>query len=287
MLNDQAVIEIIYKRFSCRTYQDRPIEVEKRQQLEAFLADLQAGPLGTSARFLLLSATEEDRSALRGLGTYGFIKNAPGFILGAVQPGEKNLEDFGYLMERAILAATGLDLGTCWLGGTFSRSRFAEKGGLGPEEVMPAVCAVGHVAGRRRWLDAVIRRGAGSDGRLPWRQLFFDGAFGAPLSYEAAGAYAEPLEMVRLGPSASNKQPWRIAREGGVWHFYLQRTSGYKGTTGLVAVADLQRVDMGIAMCHFSLTAAALGLAGGWQVLEPEIEKPNQLTEYTVSWVQA
>lgn len=286
MLNDQPIGEIIYKRFSCRTYQDRPIEAGKRQQLEAFLANLQTGPLGTSARFLLLSATAEDRGALRGLGTYGFIKDAPGFILGAVRAGEKNLEDFGYLMEQAILAATGLDLGTCWLGGTFARSRFAEKAALQPGEVMPAVSAVGHAASRQRWLDAMIRRQAGSDGRRPWRQLFFDGAFGVPLSYEAAGAYGEPLEMARLGPSASNRQPWRIVREGAAWHFYLRRTAGYKGSTGLFVAADLQRVDMGIAMCHFALTAAERGLAGGWHVLEPAIGKPDQLIEYTVSWVQ-
>ena len=68
---------------------------------------------------------------------------------------------------------------------------------------------------------------AGSDGRLAWERLFFDQAFGTPLTREAAGEYATPLEMVRLGPSASNKQPWRIVREGGAWHFYVQRNRYY------------------------------------------------------------
>ena len=37
------------------------------------------------------------------------------------------MEDFGYLMERVILYATALGLGTCWLGGTLTKSSFAEK----------------------------------------------------------------------------------------------------------------------------------------------------------------
>ena len=34
------------------------------------------------------------------------------------------------------------------------------------------------------------------------------------------------LEMVRIAPSASNKQPWRVVRDGPAWHFYCQRTPG-------------------------------------------------------------
>ncbi len=128
---------------------------------------------------------------------------------------------------------------------------------------------------------------AGSNQRLPWEALFFDARWGVPLSPEAAGAYAEALEMVRLGPSASNKQPWRIVREGNHWHFYLQRTPRYAamGLGKLIRIADIQRIDLGIAMCHFELTAAELGLAGQWQIGDPGLEMPDDLTEYTASWI--
>ena len=52
--------------------------------------------------------------------------------------GEKNLEDFGYTMERIILFATDLGLGTCWLGGSFTKSRFAEKISANGSERVPA-----------------------------------------------------------------------------------------------------------------------------------------------------
>ncbi|MFN2165390.1 MAG: nitroreductase family protein, partial [Anaerolineae bacterium] len=230
--------------------------------------------------------TGDDRAALKGLGTYGFIKAAAGFILGAMRNAPKNAEDYGYLMETIVLHATDLGLGTCWLGGSFTKSSFAAKIGAGDGETVPAVVATGHIAERPRALDSLVRRTAGSDRRLPWDKLFFSGSLGAPLPQDEAGAYAAPLEMVRLGPSASNKQPWRVVKLGTLWHFYLSRTRGYgqgrlaKG----MAPADMQRLDMGIAMCHFERTAAELGLAGRWVVEQPGLGELDDLTEYTASW---
>lgn len=278
------ITDIIKRRFSCRTYLKRPIAVEARHQLHDFLSSIGQGPFGNRLRFLLLAATEEDGSALRGLGTYGFIRGATAFIVGVVKSGGMALEDFGYGMEQAILFATDLGLGTCWLGGTFNRSRFAERATLGEGEQMPCVAAIGYIAEKRSLMDRVIRRNAGSDRRHPWEHLFFHERFGEPLTAEDAGPYATPLEMVRLGPSASNKQPWRVIQEGGRWHFYLQRTPGYRSAR-LVQIPDLQRVDMGIAMCHFELTARESGLRGQWSVAEPAIAKPDELTEYIATWV--
>ena len=282
----QPIADLVQQRFSCRTYREIPIEPETRQKMEAFLSSLTHGPLGAPLRLELIAASEEDRAALRGLGTYGFIRGATGFLAGAVRGGDKNLEDFGYRMEEAILFATALDLGTCWLGGTFTKSRFTDKLGLGDDEIMPAVVSIGYISEQRSLRDRLIRRGARAHNRRPWERLFFDKEFGAPLSREAAGDYALPLEMVRLGPSASNRQPWRIIRDDGSWHFYLRRSAGYgEGISGLFMTTDLQRVDLGIAMSHFALAAQEQGLAGAWQVDEPAIDEPNELTEYVVSWI--
>ncbi len=286
---DESITEVIRKRFSCRTYLDQPIREDKQRKLTEFLAASLTGPLGTRARFALVAATEYDRQALKGLGTYGFIRGATGFIVGAVEQGPRNLEDFGYLMEQAILFATGIGLGTCWLGGSFTKSSFAKKISAAREEVVPAVTAIGHIADGVLAGDR-IRRRVGAGGRYSMEQLFFDQDFGCPIAAAAAGDYAEPLEMVRWAPSASNKQPWRIVRNKDKWHFYLERTKGYgKGSLifRLLRLADLQRVDMGIAMCHFELAARELGLSGRWTVEEPAVEGLGVNTEYTVSWIPA
>ncbi len=95
-----------------------------------------------------------------------------------------------------------------------------------------------------------------------------------------------------MAPSATNKQPWRIVRRGGDWHFYLQRSKAYgKGSAraslafGLLRIADLQRVDLGIAMCHFDLVARELGLSGA-----PVVDGPADSAtlppgaEYSATW---
>ncbi len=283
----QPIEKIIQQRYSCRTYQEKKLEQDIYQQLAVYASTARNTPFGSPVRFDLIAASDGDSNALRGLGTYGFIKNAAGFIVGATDDGPQSMEDFGYLMEKIIIFATDLGLGTCWLGGSFARSRFAKKILARKDEIIPAVTSVGYISGRPRIFDKFIRQEASSDQRRPWDWLFFEGKFGNPLSKQSAGNYAAPLEMVRLAPSASNLQPWRIIKDGDTWHFYLQRKLGYRDSSAakFLKTADLQRVDLGIAMCHFELTAQELELTGNWKIDDPGIQTPDPLTEYSVSWI--
>lgn len=287
MNKNHSIIENIQGRFSCRKYVEIAIDGKRRQQLHDYMVSLGDAPFGTPVRFDIVAATEHDRSALRGLGTYGFIHGTSGFIVGALKRAPKDLEDYGYMMERLILFATSLDLGTCWLGGTFTKSSFSRKIAPQEDELMPAVASIGYMADPEQSRLTFLRRKIGADHRLPWESLFFIQRFGVPLTRQVAGLYATPLEMVRLGPSASNKQPWRIVKEDDKFHFYLQRTKGYRESLvfRLLNLADLQRIDLGIAMCHFELSAKELNLHGFWSVQEPAIIKSNPLTEYIVSWI--
>jgi len=283
---EHPVATLIRQRYSCRSYDESPMEESARARLvEALGRDIR-GPFGRRARFTLIAVSDEDPDILRGLGTYGFIKGATGYVAGAIEEGPHYLEEYGYVMERIILLCTDLGMGSCWLGGSLTKSRFAERIGLQPGEVMPAVASVGRIKEGSRERDK-IRKRAGSDRRLPPSELFFDSRFGEPISARDAGPYAEVLEMVRLAPSASNRQPWRIVRGSEGWHFYLQRTKGYgKGTIlfTVLGLADLQRVDMGISMCHFELMARELSLPGRWVVREPDLEKPQEGVEYIATW---
>ena len=286
---EKTVVDSIRQRFSCRKYLEKPISPEKRQKLDAFIANLPPGPFGAQAKFALVAANESDRSALKGLGTYGFIQGATGFIVGTTSGSDgKNLEDYGYQMEQIILYATSIELGTCWLGGSFTRSSFAKKINASDEALIPAVTAIGAIIDIEQARNGLLRRQINADQRLPWEQLFFNQGFGTPLNKETAGAYALPLEMLRIGPSASNKQPWRVLKDGRAWHFILQRTKGYRigSLNRFLHIADIQRLDMGIAMCHFEWSARELGLSGKWIIAEPQLKMPDALTEYTVSWLE-
>ncbi|MBN1246092.1 MAG: nitroreductase family protein [Anaerolineae bacterium] len=287
MLEDRSVRELVEQRYSCRSYAGTPIPGETRDALSAFMVTHATGPFGATVRLALIAATEDDQAALQGLGTYGFIRGATGYVVGAVEATRSMaLEDFGYVVEQVVLYATSLGLGTVWLGGTFTRSRFARAMRLQAGESLPAVVATGVIADRPRGLDTLIRRGAMADRRLTWDRLFFEGKLGVPLTREVAGAYGEVLEMVRQGPSASNKQPWRVLKADGIWRLYLERSRRYRRRNAIVGVADMQRIDMGIAMCHWALTAEELGLSGRWVREDlPERVVDGSQALYIASWL--
>lgn len=279
--------ELVRARISIRRYTGEPLSGPARQELVQACSALRIGPFGAECRFVLLELAGRGRAAgPRRLGTYGMIRGARSFLAGAVRAADRALEDFGYLLELLVLKATDLGLGTCWLGGTFDRSAFARAIGLREGELLPAVSPVGVSSERRDLLERVIRFGAGSARRLPWAELFFDGRWGLPLGSAEAGVYAEPLEALRLGPSASNRQPWRMLRQapGGPFHLFLLRTPGY----ALAAGSDLQRLDMGIAMAHFDLAAAEAGLRGAWIRLPQAPEPAGRPTafgpQYVATW---
>ena len=290
MVTQTPVTELMKKRFSCRSYSGRALDSETKESVSSFLSGNIKTLFGSSIRLALLAASSGDSSELKGLGTYGFIKGASAYIVGAVDKSDKNLEDYGYVMEKIILQATGLELGTCWLGGTFSKSSFAGRISLGKSEVMPAVVALGYKAEKRRLFDSTMRLIAGSANRKSFHDLFFDRHFSTSLDPAQCGPYVMPLEMVRIAPSATNRQPWRIVRDKdqNVFHLFLQRTKNYyKNNQKLFGIMDLQRIDMGIAMCHFELACGEAGIEGAWTlngaVSARDLKLP-ELTSYVATW---
>ena len=62
---------------------------------------------------------------------------------------------------------------------------------------------------------------------------------------------------------------------------YLRRTAGY----GRIGEIELQQIDLGIAMCHFELTARDLDLAGRWSFENPDLDDLPPRTEFVASWL--
>jgi nitroreductase len=276
----ESMIEAINRRISVRTYAARPVEEDKKRQMAGLLQGDHRGPFGCTVRFALIDFSEMERKEIKTLGTYGTIRGARLYIVSAVTEAHGAMVDLGYCFEKVILMATSLGLGTCWMGGTFRRASFARRVGVSEGEVIPAVSPLGYAREKRSFMDVLFRRFAGSDERKPWEELFFDGVMGSPLSKGAAGSYATALECVRRAPSASNNQPWRIVRQDSdSFHFFVKRTPGYDK---LMRAADLQLVDMGIALCHFELAARETGLAGRWEGAKPSLDAGS--AEYVLSW---
>lgn len=245
---------VIRARISRRNYDGRPLSVEDRAALETYIQGETGNPFDLRVRLLIVDPTDMEQR----VGTYGMIRGAKTYLCGAVEKAEKALVTYGYVVEKVILRATSMGLGTCWLGGTFSRSAFSEAIGLTDGEWLPAVTPLGYPKEKDGLWNKAVRAVAGAEKRKDWAELFFDETLDTPLTPDKAGLYADPLEMVRLGPSAVNKQPWRIVREGKTFHFFTA------GKSGADPDKRHDHIDLGIAMCHFELTAREQGLSGGW-----------------------
>ncbi|WAG46254.1 nitroreductase [Clostridium estertheticum] len=272
----KSVIELIKMRTSSRSFDQKNIESLTLKKLKDYIKKSNE-ETKLRARVIVIQSNDNDSRKAKKLGTYGVISGANSFIIGIFEKEEKDALEFAYLFEKIILFATDLGLQTCWLGGTFNKANFEENMSLVDNEFIPIVSPVGIKKEKPRVFESVMRTVIGANKRKSWSELFFETDSLVPLSKGSAGQYAVPLEMVRLGPSASNKQPWRIIKDKNAYHFFLCRTKGYG-----VAGYDMQKNDIGIAKCHFELSANELGLKGTWVEIK-NISTPNDW-EYCCSW---
>lgn len=275
---DSPIEEIIKTRISVRSYTAQSLTQEIKKKIIEYTETL-SNPFDSKVTFRMLESDAAKNSAK--LGTYGVIKGAKDYIGAAVHDEDFALEGLGYEFEKLILYITSLGVGTCWLGGTFNRSAFAKAMAIKADELFPAISPIGFAAEKRSITDSLVRFMAKGDTRKPWMALFFNQNLATPLSASDAGRFESSLEMVRLAPSASNKQPWRVVKDKKAFHFYECKSPGYSKPFGY----DIQRIDMGIAACHFHLTAIEKGLKGEFKKLSDPISDHSEDTVYVFSWV--
>lgn len=280
----KSIVDIIRERSSCRSFSDKLIEPEKLAVLRNYLNDINSA-MPIRARIILAvpDAEKADPSTTtRKTGLYDSIMGSNTFIIGILDRQEAKVERFGYQFEKVILFATGLDLSTCWLGGSFGRPSFEEKTSLAPGEYIPVIAPVGYAQEKRNLADHLVRFIDDANNRKPWNELFYSRWPDQSLRPDQEPDFHQPLAMARLSPSASNKQPWRVIKDSTGFHFYLHRTANYP-----TQPYDLQRNDMGIIMCHFELTARDLDLPGCWRILGTDARPSLDGLAYIASWQSA
>ena len=241
-------------RKSVRTYAGA-LTSEDREKLSSFLQTVE-NPFGIPLAFRFLSAKEH------GL-TSGVLVGADEYIAAKVPRSPLFELAYGYSFEALCLYAQSIGVGTVMIAGTFNRKAFEKAMEVGEGEVMPLATPVGYPAEKRSIREKALRRVVGADKRLPFGELFYENDFTAPLSEAYDGRFRTALEMVRLAPSAVNKQPWRAVVCGDTVHFYKKSAKSLAHEE-----LDIQAVDMGIALAHFDLTLKEEGVFGKF------VEKP-------------
>lgn len=247
----------IEKRRSVRTFVDRPLDPKD----EAFVSDVLKDvahietPFSHAIDLFYYRNEKGEESEKRRIGTYGFVKDAPAFIGGTTAPTKEGLIDFGYLFEYVILKLTEQGLGTVWLGGTFRRKTFDDH--IRQDHIVPAISAVGYEASYRTLREKTLIRTVKATQRKPFEELFFDRDFSHPLKETGNHFFIPYLKLVQAGPSASNRQPWRIVVREGIADIYLLRTPNYAN----VIPFEIQWLDIGIAICHLEMGLLSDGVS--------------------------
>ena len=262
-----SIIESIKQRRSVRSYNGEPLSKIDKDSILSFIAELKA-PFGINVRIKLIHGHTRDKRVK--LGTYGWISNASDFLVLIYEQGPLAEESAAYVFEELVLYCTKLGLGTCWLGGSFSKKDFANQIDLKPNEKLRIVSPVGYAGSKQNFVEKyIVRAEKHHASRKPFGTHFFYKNTGTPLTEELAGVYAQPLEMVRLAPSANNKQPWRVILDESTLHFYKTFSFGFDA------------IDLGIALCHFEKTCQELNIPGHFVALDA----PQKGMKYSVSWI--
>ena len=234
-------LELIRHRRSVRTFDGNPLRPEDAEKIMRFAEAIET-PYGIPVTWKLLDAKEDGLSSPVIVGT-------DTYIAGKLQRQPHAEEAFGFAFEKLVLYAETLGIGTTWIAGTMNRSAFEKAMQLKADEVMPCVSPLGYPAPKMSLRETLMRKGVHADSRMDFSELFFDRSFDRSLSENTP--YRDSLEMVRWAPSAVNRQPWRVVIDGNQAHFYEKQSKGYVDASGW----DLQKVDMGIALCHFACGA--------------------------------
>lgn len=265
-MND--LMEIIKGRKSVRTYNGEPLSEVHRNLLEEYARSI-TDPFDIPVEFVFMDAKELGLSS-------PVLSGETFYVAGKVEKKPYADVAFGYAFEKLVLYAWSLGIGTVWIGGTMKREDFEKAAGLKDGEMMPCVSPLGYPAAKRSLKETMMRKGVGADNRISPDRLFFNEKWDSPLT--SADEMKDILEMVRLAPSAVNKQPWRIIYKDGAYHFYEKKDRGYvNDNTG-----DLQKIDVGIALCHFTMGLEDLGKKFEIPKSDPGIEIPSD-AEYIAS----
>jgi nitroreductase len=259
------LMKTIQGRRSVRTFDGIPVSEEDRDRLERYMRQIK-NPFGIPVRFVLLDAKKYGLSS-------PVLSGEKLYVAGKVEKVPYADVAFGYSFEKLVLYAWSLGIGTTWIGGTMKRELFERAAGLSQGEMMPCVTPLGYPAKKRSIRETVMRKGVGADTRMPAGKVFFDGAWDHGLPADKQAAIADLIEMVRWAPSAVNKQPWRIVVSGSGFHFYEKRDKGYVSEK----TGDLQKVDVGIALCHFMMGMEEHGDKPGLAIDNPGLDVPENV----------
>jgi len=283
------LFDLMRARRSCRSFQTRKLTPpDYKELMESVQRHSDARMIGKSpVRFEYVCAP---------LTVWPTV-NASEFLV-AIAPKEYDrlaVVDVGRSLQKIVMDATRMGLGTCWIGPGADHASIMRHLGerFDPEkDHIICVCAVGYKSG---YLPMFIRIfNAQFHRRLPLSALFFtDAHFEEPLDVDASpfDRFGRNYEICQWAPSSYNGQTTRcvavMEKDGKDDSSLLERFDFYSVTESRFYAP----VAVGIWCANWELGCEALGIHGHLAVLSDKErglrdkkDRP-QLPRYDISWV--
>lgn len=238
-----TILEAIDSRKSVRSYTDTAINTEKIQILSKNIEDF-----NRSAELNIEFIVNGHAAFSSMRKTYGLFKNVQSIIvLKGKTADEFLLEKSGYYGEQLVLQAAMLDLGTCWVGGTFDKDQIK----IAKDETIAAVITIGNAAEKKSFMEKVIKTVA--TGKRKPTEHFYTADTSAPEWFLAG------VEAVRKAPTAVNSQKVHLT---------------YDKENVTISVPETYRLDLmdlGIAKAHFEITVGGKFPQGNHAIFEKQV----------------
>ena len=220
----------VYRRSSRRVYLNRPVAKEKVEVLKETIEKLNIEG-GVSMVWI-----DDASDAFSGFKkSRGLFKNVRSAVL--LKGGKKDahlFEKLGYYGECIALTATAMDLGSCFVGGTFDKN--SDVFSLKKEERMALVLTIGETGDRKRLRERAIHY------FIHRREKSVEDLY---LSYKT------PPEWFLRGVKAAAKAPSAKGRQPAYFEYLSGEVRGFVSEKEWFDILDL-----GIAKYHFEIGAA-------------------------------
>lgn len=280
LMHNQTIIDAIEARTSTRTFLNTPISSADLEKISAFINNPEnlIGPFGHQIQFDLV--TEDEGNNKKKIGTYGMIANAQGYILGGCPKETTHLFDYAYVLENIVLYLTSMGIGTCWLGGRFRKQEAMTQLSLADDDIIPAITPIGYAKEKPRLKERLVRTILKARNRKSEDKLFFYETFDEALG-DRAEDFQQALHLLRIGPSAQNKQSWRLVFNSDLSqvNFYIVSSLSHNS----LYMCEPEYLDIGIAYNHFETGLGEMGITGHLEIEDPNIATPK-LGRYIMTW---
>lgn len=233
-MDKQKLLAAIDKRCSRRAYIEKEIEAVKIEKLQEIIKNINSES-GLNIQFY--QNGKEFFNSFKS--SYGMFSGISAYFALVGNKTDKHLfEKAGYYGEILVLEATGMDLGTCWIGGSYDKKSCEKQIKLGADEELVAVIIVGY-AKENKTLKEKIISGLAHRRTKTIQEMYTAEEKNIPDNF------INGMHAVQKAPSAMNGQPVQFHYGDGTVTAKVEENPSYR------------KIDLGIAMLHFELGAVS------------------------------